>query len=604
MVPAAQTETYHGDAMRMLQLPLGWILTAVCLCLWALPHVQAAQSVELAELDGLSYSSNEFLATLESLSDDAYRRVLANENEARNALKLGLLDKHFAQQARQHGLHRLPLVKDALMLLREEVLIDWYVQSNVDPELVASVKQQLPADLGESIADESGSGAVEYRLQQAFVARDEPNARALITSIASDLENNQSQLSFAQVLQSYLNQSEVTGLSAQGRVTKADFNMGWHELADIELRFRPFVESSSAGDIFGPLRLESGWIFLTVVDKRAARAAAIGQSSQMISMREARKVREGIVAALTQGSTQANAANPANAAPPLATKDESLTASVLTTPVLGTLTAASAATVVQQLGGLFTDLARLSVDPSESGEPKGSNWSDESLTDHLLPERVKAWQQRRQHHRQFAQQAWEALGSEPPAAVLARLTVAQDRFLSQVQVRALATAQTQQAQVTDEALARIYQQNIDRFYVPAQVKIRQIFLASSTHSPQEIEAINAQVQLNPQEFDAIALRIDASESNIGADGLGKPIALPQLDPTLFKALLSLEIGQISAPITSGRGTHIVILDRFTPAALKARDDVKSTLMNLARDELMLAEERRLTAALKQKVVVY
>ena len=46
--------------------------------------------------------------------------------------------------------------------------------------------------------------------------------------------------------------------AASDQITSADFNMGWHELADIELRFRPFVESSVAGDIFGPLRLDSG----------------------------------------------------------------------------------------------------------------------------------------------------------------------------------------------------------------------------------------------------------------------------------------------------------------------------------------------------------
>jgi hypothetical protein len=47
-----------------------------------------------------------------------------------------------------------------------------------------------------------------------------------------------------------------------------------------------------------------------------------------------------------------------------------------------------------------------------------------------------------------------------------------------------------------------------------------------------------------------------------------------------------------------------VLDQFTPAVLKTRDDVKGSLMSMVIDELMLAEERRLTAALKRKVVVF
>jgi hypothetical protein len=47
-----------------------------------------------------------------------------------------------------------------------------------------------------------------------------------------------------------------------------------------------------------------------------------------------------------------------------------------------------------------------------------------------------------------------------------------------------------------------------------------------------------------------------------------------------------------------------VLDRFTPAAVKPRDDVKNDLIELHRDEMVLAQERQITAALKQRVVVF
>ena len=80
--------------------------------------------------------------------------------------------------------------------------------------------------------------------------------------------------------------------------------------------------------------------------------------------------------------------------------------------------------------------------------------------------------------------------------------------------------------------------------------------------------------------------------------------LQALDPILFKAILSLEMGKVSRPITSSRGAHIIVLDGFAPAAVKPRDDVKDELIDLYNDQRVLARERQLTAAVKQRVVVY
>ena len=84
---------------------------------------------------------------------------------------------------------------------------------------------------------------MEYRLQQVFVSRDEPNAQVLIASIADELEGQRITALFAEVMSPYL-KAGTSAASDQGEITSADFNMGWHELADIEWRFRPFVEAA------------------------------------------------------------------------------------------------------------------------------------------------------------------------------------------------------------------------------------------------------------------------------------------------------------------------------------------------------------------------
>lgn len=581
-----------GGGASASKPPLSVMALVTCLSLWLVPNVNAERGIKLADLQGLSYSSIEFIARVDTLPDLTSRLVLSNESEALDALKVGLLNKHFAEQARRQGLDDLPLVKRALELLYEEVLIDWYVQYNVDYDLVRSAGRRIKASGGESIAGGSDLGAVEYRLQQAFVARAEPNARALISSISSDLLNNASRRSFADVMQQYLEKDDAPAVPVRGRITSADFNMGWHKLADVESRFRPFVESSVAGDIFGPLRLESGWIFLSVIDKRPFREEIKDQALKLSSIRRARAVREAIVSEIIGAGTAIVSARPR---------------SFLAAPSLPTPPEAALLSVVREMGGLFRDLDSLAPDVSELVESKERSLLDDmssGLQQKSIRDRLKLWQQRRAQHRQIAQQARDTLGEEWPEALLARLAVVQDGLLSRLQVRALASIKAKQANVTDTDLKRIYQQNIDLFELPAQVKIRQIFLASSTYSEREVQAINEQVRRNPQAFGLTAMRIDPKESNIGLDGLGKSVALPELDPTIFKAILSLEIGEISEPITSSRGSHILVLDQFTPALLKTREDVKGSLMSIFADELMLAEERRLMAALKRKVVVY
>lgn len=595
MVRPRKTEGDHRKEYRSLRRSC--CVASIVAFLWVV-LVPAAQAVKLAELDGLNYSSDEFLAALESLPADSYQRALASEKDARNVLKASLLEKYLAEQARRQRLDTLPLVENALALVREEALIDWHVHSTGAHDVVARARR-----IAEETLREPTDGPAEYRLQQAFVSREEPNAQALITSISNDLENNPSQRSFAQVLSRYLPDVGKAAASNQGHITSADFDMGWHEPADIELRFRPFIESSAAGDIFGPLRLESGWIFLSVVDKRSKAVSGV-DAVQMTSMRRERRVREAVVAELLNTRSEIEIAKDA----PI----ERTPSTRLTTTAAPAWNVAALVPLLQQMGGLFQELGNLASDADYSEraadsilpDETGTMLQDRGVADEFMGDPTKAWQQRREQHRVLAEHAWDSFGGERPAALLARMAASQDRFLSRMQLRALATAQVLQRQATDEELDRIYQQNIDRFYLPAQVKLRQIFLAAAEFSQNDVEAVHDQVQLNPQSFNAVAVRVNPSESNLGADGLGKPIAFEELNPVVFKAILSLEIGKVSAPITSSLGAHIIVLDRFTPAAVKPRDDVKNDLIELHRDEMVLAQERQITAALKQRVVVF
>ena len=172
-------------------------------------------------------------------------------------------------------------------------------------------------------------------------------------------------------------------------------------------------------------------------------------------MRRERSVREAIVAELADARAEAKATDDVPIAlslnrPSLTAAESAITAAGLT-PLLQPL--------MQQMGGLFQDLASQSSEAEMLGSQDDSSvlaasssfLQNRATADAAMRDLTNPWQQRREGHRVLAQQAWNRLGDEPPAALLARVKAAQDRFLSRLQVRALASEEVLQAQVIDSS---------------------------------------------------------------------------------------------------------------------------------------------------------
>ena len=130
---------------------------------------------------------------------------------------------------------------------------------------------------------------------------------------------------------------------------------------------------------------------------------------------------------------------------------------------------------MQQMGGLFQDLAQSSEaemlgsqDDSSVLAASSSFLQNATTADAAMRDLTNPWQQRREGHRVLAQQAWNRLGDEPPAALLARVKAAQIGFYLDCS-SALASEEVLQAQVIDSELEALYQQNIERFYLPRKL---------------------------------------------------------------------------------------------------------------------------------------
>ena len=163
------------------------------------------------------------------------------------------------------------------------------------------------------------------------------------------------------------------------------------------------MESSVAGDIFGPLRLDSGWIFLSVVDTRQLKVLSAVQTLHMASMRRERSVREAIVAELADARAEAKATDDVPIAlslnrPSLTAAESAITAAGLT-PLLQPL--------MQQMGGLFQDLASQSSEAEMLGSQDDSSvlaasssfLQNRATADAAMRDLTNPWQQRREGHR-------------------------------------------------------------------------------------------------------------------------------------------------------------------------------------------------------------
>lgn len=152
-------------------------------------------------------------------------------------------------------------------------------------------------------------------------------------------------------------------------------------------------------------------------------------------------------------------------------------------------------------------------------------------------------------------------------------------------------AKVSTAAVTEEEIRKAFQDNRAEYDRPAQVRVRHILVES------EAEARLALARLGRGEkFEALAAQLskDPGSKDQGGD-LGF-VAQGQLVPEFEQAAFALQIGQVSAPVKTQFGYHIIqVLERQAaqPAAL---DQVRE---QIRRQLLAQKQEADFTAWLKQ-----
>jgi peptidyl-prolyl cis-trans isomerase SurA len=145
--------------------------------------------------------------------------------------------------------------------------------------------------------------------------------------------------------------------------------------------------------------------------------------------------------------------------------------------------------------------------------------------------------------------------------------------------------------VTDDDIMRFYDQHRERFLLPPEVRISQILIALKSNSQMlEVREKAQQVYAllkNGEKFEELASRYSDGREGARGGSLGF-VRTGDMLPQIQKAIQGLAPGQVSEPIASPLGMHIIRVDEGKAAQYRpyeeVREDIRNAVFQLKSDE--------------------
>lgn len=153
-----------------------------------------------------------------------------------------------------------------------------------------------------------------------------------------------------------------------------------------------------------------------------------------------------------------------------------------------------------------------------------------------------------------------------------------------------------------------YDLNRDSFMVPRQYRLEQIFVAVPMGADKEAEDaakrkagdLTAKARAANAKFEDIA-RASSDHKSSAAKGGDMGWATPeQIVPEIRKEVAGMSVGEVSDPIRSAAGWHIVRLVATKPAAPRPLAEVKDTLVTMLRQRMSKESQQAYVARLLEK----
>ena len=133
---------------------------------------------------------------------------------------------------------------------------------------------------------------------------------------------------------------------------------------------------------------------------------------------------------------------------------------------------------------------------------------------------------------------------------------------------------------SDDELESFYDAHREQFVTPERIRLRQIFFripGDSAKAPPEDRARDGVLRARAGEpFDNLASELGDEEIAPLPDALLPPAKLVDyLGPTALRAALGLVEGEVSEPVRSGQGLHVLLVVAREAGAPRPLDDVRS-----------------------------
>lgn len=179
-------------------------------------------------------------------------------------------------------------------------------------------------------------------------------------------------------------------------------------------------------------------------------------------------------------------------------------------------------------------------------------------------------------------------------------------------------------QVSDAEVAAFYRKNLDRFRTPEQYEAHHIFTAAlqpGAHQPIEdaaarkkAERLNALVDRDAAEkikdlhrqlqagadFAELAREHSEDTTTGKKGGSWGALALSELPEVLAQVLQGLKQNEISEPVRSPYGHHILKWTQKIPAGHRPLSEIKTDIMNTLLREKTLSEHQKMVAQMRQQ----
>lgn len=157
------------------------------------------------------------------------------------------------------------------------------------------------------------------------------------------------------------------------------------------------------------------------------------------------------------------------------------------------------------------------------------------------------------------------------------------------------------AAVTEKEAKDYYAVHLTEFNIPAQMRASHILVASE----EEAKKIREEIETKKLSFEEAVEKYSTCPSKQQKGDLGY-FQGDQVVPEFSKATEALKKGEISAPVQSQFGWHIIRLEDKKPASLKSFEDVKgqieANILKDKRSKIYLEETERLRKEYKVEII--